>query len=107
MAFERVARLSELPAGKGRCVRVGEREIGLYRVGEAVYAMDNACPHAGYPLAEGPLDGTVVICNGHGWEYDVCTGRPPGVAGGEALERYPVRVEDGDVLVDVDAPLPD
>ena len=107
MPFESVARLSELPTDRGTCVRVGERSVGLYRVGERVFAMDDACPHAGFPLHEGRLEDGIVTCNGHGWEYDVDTGRPPGVAGEQLIVRYPVRVEGDQVLVDVAEPIRD
>lgn len=106
MAFERVARLSEIPEGRAVCVRVGAREVGLFRVGGRVYAMDNVCPHAGYPLHEGVLEGTVVICSGHGWEYDLETGRPPGVADDVSLERFRVEIDGDEVLIDLEAPLP-
>jgi len=105
MAYQRVARLAELPKGRGLCVRVGGLEVGLYRVGECVYAMANACPHAGYPLHEGELEDRVIYCAGHGWPYDVETGRPPDVEVGEPLPRYPVDVRDDEVWIDVEAPL--
>ena len=62
MSFERVASLPDIPTDRGLCVRVDGREVGLYRVGERIYAMDNLCPHAGFPLHEGSLEGTVVEC---------------------------------------------
>jgi nitrite reductase/ring-hydroxylating ferredoxin subunit len=100
MAFERVASLNDLPDDRGLLVHVGKLEIGLYRVGEKVYAMDNACPHAGYPLHEGTLAGGFIVCNGHGWEYDLETGECPGV-GGPPLVRYPVRIDGTDISIDV------
>lgn len=105
MAFQRVARLADLPDDHGLLVELDGREIGLYRVGDQVYAMDNECPHAGYPLHEGLLDGSVIVCPGHGFEYDVESGRMPGTTGGECLARYPVRVEGDEVLIDPDRPL--
>jgi nitrite reductase/ring-hydroxylating ferredoxin subunit len=105
MAFERVAELAQIPSDCGLRVRMAGREVGLYRIGDRVYAMDNLCPHAGYPLHEGELDGTWVICPGHGWAFDVITGLAPGEIEEEPLERYPVRVEDGAVWIDVSAPL--
>ena len=100
-----MARLDEVPADRGHLVRVRGLELGLYRVGDDVHAMENACPHAGYPLHEGALEGCVVYCAGHGWPFDVTTGRPPDVSGGGALARYAVRVVDGQVEVDPDRPL--
>ena len=101
MAFQRVARISELPSQGGLCVRRGGRELGVYRVGKRVLAMENACPHAGYPLHEGQLEGCVVICNGHGWEYDLETGLPPGVTGERPLARYPVEVRGDEIWIDI------
>jgi nitrite reductase/ring-hydroxylating ferredoxin subunit len=105
MAFERVASLRDLPSVGGLRVRVADREIGLYRVGERVYAMDDRCPHAGYPLSQGDLVGTVVVCPGHAWEFDLLTGLGPGEVAEPPLERFPVKVEGDDVLVDPAAPL--
>ena len=102
MGFERVARVAEVPEGSGLCVTRGELKIGIYRVGKAFYAMENVCPHAGFPLSEGALQGTLICCPGHGWEFDVATGLAPGEVDEEPLARYPVRVEGNDLLIDVD-----
>lgn len=100
----RVARLDELPEARGLCVRIRGIAVGLFRVGDAVYAMENPCPHAGSPLSEGVLDGPVVTCAAHGHAFDVRTGFRPGDADGFPIPCFPVRVEDGWVLVDVDHP---
>ena len=80
VAFENVARVSEIPVGRGLCVRIRGIEVGLFRVGEEVYAMENRCPHAGDPLSEGLLEGPVVFCRAHGWKFDVRTGFRPHTA---------------------------
>jgi nitrite reductase/ring-hydroxylating ferredoxin subunit len=105
MAFERVASLRDIPSEGGLRIRAGDRDIGLYRVGDRVYAMDDRCPHAGYPLSEGDLVGTLVICPGHAWEFDLETGLGPGEVAEPPLERFPVKVEGDDVLIDAAAPL--
>lgn len=102
MAFERVAKISELPRDRGLCVELGGCQIGLYRVDGAVHAMEDACPHAGYPLHEGLLEGSVVTCSGHGWEYDVVTGRVPGTSGDHPIPRYAVELRGDEVWVDVE-----
>ena len=105
MAFTRVASISEIPEDGGLQVSLGELELGLFRVDGELYALDNVCPHAGFPLSEGFLEGACVICPGHMWEFDVRTGLPPAVKTGEALARYPVRIEGEAVLVDPEQPL--
>jgi nitrite reductase/ring-hydroxylating ferredoxin subunit len=100
-----VASLSRIPADRGLRVRIGGREVGLYRVGERIYAMDDVCPHAGFALSEGDVDGTLVICPGHAWEFDLVTGRAPGETDEPPLDRFAVRVDGDDVYVDLDQPL--
>ena len=105
MGFKRVACLRDVPSDRGLEITLDGIEIGLYRIGDAYHAMDNLCPHAGYPLCDGSLEGSTIVCPGHGWEFDVITGLAPGEVDEPALARYPVRVEGEDLLVDVTAPL--
>jgi len=67
--------------------------------------MDDRCPHAGYSLSAGDLDGTLILCPGHSWDFDVCTGLGPGVDDGAPIPRYPVRIEGDEVWLDPDEPL--
>ena len=105
MAFTRVAALAEIPVEGGLRISLGDLELGIYRVGGELFAMDNICPHAGSSLHEGFLEGTCVICPAHMWEFDLRTGLPPGVSEGASLTRYPVQLRGQDVLVDPEAPL--
>jgi len=96
--FVRVAAVADVPAGTGKCVAVNGREIALFNVDGTYHAIDNTCLHRGGPLGEGELDGTVVTCPWHGWQYDVRTGRNI-MDESEGVDRYEVKVEGGDVLV--------
>ncbi len=60
----RVADLDDL-AGKGtKVVKVGKKQIALFKTGSGVYACNNRCPHEGYPLVEGNITGGCVLtCN--------------------------------------------
>ena len=100
----RVARESEIPGSRGLRVRVGRVEIGLYRVEGEVFALENPCPHAGHPLHEGELDGPVITCPQHFWQFDVRTGLRPGESDGWPIPRFPARVIDGEVWIDVPRP---
>lgn len=104
MAFSRVADLADVPTGRGLCVRIGALSIGLFRVGDEIHAMENACPHEGDPLSEGDLDGPIVTCASHGWAFDVRTGFRPEDADGWPIPCFPVKIEDGGVFIDTEAP---
>ena len=70
-----------------------------------VFALDNRCPHEGYPLATGTLQGNALTCCWHNWKFDVRDGEC--VLGGEAVRRFDVRESDGVVEVDVSDPDPE
>jgi nitrite reductase/ring-hydroxylating ferredoxin subunit len=64
----------DLPPGGSKAVAAGDGEIAVFNAGGSYHAMDNACPHRGGPLSEGRLDGCVVVCPWHGWQFDVTDG---------------------------------
>jgi len=95
-----VASAGDVPPGTGTVVHVNGRALALFNVGGTFYALDNTCLHRGGPVGEGDLDGTIVTCPWHGFQYDVTTGRnvfDPEVG----LETFPVRVEGDDVLIEL------
>jgi NAD(P)H-dependent nitrite reductase small subunit len=98
--FVQIAAVGEIPPGGGRCVEVSGREIAVFNLGGSFHAIDNTCLHRGGPLAEGELDGPVVTCPWHGWQYDVTTGRCV-TDDSQAVGRYEVKVEGGGVLIAV------
>jgi nitrite reductase (NADH) small subunit len=67
--------LADLPDGGVAEVVVGDAVVALVRVGLAVHALDGVCSHQGGPLGRGKLEGCVLTCPWHGWQYDVATGR--------------------------------
>jgi 3-phenylpropionate/trans-cinnamate dioxygenase ferredoxin subunit len=105
MAFEKVASLADIPAGRGLKIEIHGIEVGLFRDGDDVYAMENACPHQGVPLSDGALDGCIVTCSAHGWEFDLRTGHRPEDPDGFPIPCFAVRVDDGEVWVDLDHPI--
>lgn len=71
----RIAAVAEIPPGEGRELTAAGRVIALYHVEGAFYALDGICPHAGGPLGEGQLNGRIVTCPWHGWQFDVASGQ--------------------------------
>ena len=72
--LHKVALKTEIKPGDAKIVRADGAEIALFNVGGKFYAVENACPHRGAPLAEGALEGCMVTCPWHGWQFDVTTG---------------------------------
>ena len=98
--FVKVAEAGDVPAGTGKCVDAGGKQIAIFNVDGTFHAIDNTCLHLGGPLGEGELEGAVVTCPWHGWQYDVTTGGNLDDET-ERVERYDVKVENGAVLVAV------
>ena len=96
--FETVARVDAVAPGTLYCARIGEEDIALARVGDEYYAFQGHCIHLQGPLCQGRLDGHVLSCPWHGWQYDVRTGENE-FDRAIQLETYPVKVEDGEVKV--------
>lgn len=100
MAFVRAAKKDDIPAGKIYEFQVGGQAIAIANVSGKFHAINSICAHEGGPLGEGELEGTVVTCPWHAWQYDVTTGK---VMQNAALgvECYPVEVRGDDLFVDV------
>jgi nitrite reductase (NADH) small subunit len=96
--FVTVARIDDFPPGSVRTVRSGDEEIALAHVDGRFCAVQGKCLHLGGPLGEGQLEGSVLTCPWHGWQYDVCTGLNE-FDHAIRLETYDVQVEDGEVRV--------
>ena len=98
-----VADLETLRARGSMVVKRGKKQIVLFASGPKVYACNNRCPHEGYPLSEGVLShGCLLTCNWHNWKFDLESGET--LVGGDRLRRYPVRLEDGKVWLDLSDP---
>jgi len=100
MALERAAQVSEIPPGSIKEVQVGGQAIALANVGGTFYAVSNTCLHRGGPLGEGQLEGTVVTCPWHGWQFDVTTGKAVMNPNAE-VARYKTEVRGAEVYVEL------
>ncbi|HET7367676.1 MAG TPA: cytochrome P450 [Gaiella sp.] len=104
VAWHEVGAAGDEPAGTLRRVDVGERAVCLARTDDGWLAFDDTCTHEECSLAEGELDGEVVICPCHGSEFDVRTGdvvTPPAL---DPLPIYEAREDAGTLFVRLAAP---
>ena len=100
MAFVTVARVEDIPRGAVANVRAGEEEIAIANVDDEFYATQGHCLHLQGPLGDGELEGPVLTCPWHGWQYDVRTGLNEFDHAIE-LRTYEVRVDNGEIQVSV------
>jgi nitrite reductase/ring-hydroxylating ferredoxin subunit len=100
MPFARAAKISDVPAGNVHEVQVAGKAVALANVGGKFFAINNTCLHRGGPLGQGSLQGQIVTCPWHGWEYDVTTGK---VVQNPAtgVTCYPTEVRGDEVFVDI------
>jgi nitrite reductase/ring-hydroxylating ferredoxin subunit len=73
MAFVEVAAVSDIPKGTMKSVSAGIWQVLVINVDGRFYAMNNACPHQGWSLAEGTLIGKTLTCKLDGAKFDVAT----------------------------------
>lgn len=69
-----VCKLSDVPADEGKTVLARGKLIAVFRDGERLFALDDACPHMGASLAGGHVEGGVVTCPWHAWRFRLCDG---------------------------------
>jgi nitrite reductase/ring-hydroxylating ferredoxin subunit len=98
-------RLDDLPSGSMRMARVDGHKLTVVRTSEGVFALDHACPHEGYGLTQGALDGNLLTCAWHNWKFRVDDGTC--VLGEEDVRTHDVIVEaDGRLAVALHEPEP-
>jgi len=98
-SFERVASAAEAREASPQVVTVGGRTLGLFHHEGEFYAVDNRCPHMGFPLTDGSVDDGILTCPWHHARFEL--------SGGDTFDpfaddvrTFPVEVRDGDVYVD-------
>jgi nitrite reductase/ring-hydroxylating ferredoxin subunit len=97
--------LDALPPGTVKVRKLGGTPVALFRLEDGtVHAVDNRCPHEGYPLSQGVRSGCVLTCSWHNFKFDLTDGSC--LKGDEAVASWPVRVLDGVVEVDLTPPDP-
>jgi len=99
--FTKLTTQSELPpADTAREFPCGDKEICVANVNGEYFAMDNACLHRGGPLAQGMVEDGKLICPWHAWAWDPATGEATHDRRMK-VAVYPVKIEDGDVMVEI------
>jgi nitrite reductase/ring-hydroxylating ferredoxin subunit len=98
--FVQVATLAEVQTSGNKLVQWEGQAIALFYGGDRVYAMDNRCPHMGFPLLDGPCKDGIVTCPWHYARFDLASG---GTFDSWADDgrSYPVEIREGAVWVNI------
>lgn len=104
MAEHTVCKAEELPEGGRKLVEVDGIEIGVFNCDGELLAIEDRCSHDDGPLAEGDFDpvACTVECPRHGSIFDLRSGRPRTLPAYVPVETFEVRVDDGEIKLQVD-----
>ena len=108
----------DFPIGAVRILNVDGTEVGVIRLSNGEFhAMRNYCPHKGAPICKGTvggtwppcepqklnydLDGSVIVCPWHGYEYDIRSGIELYQKRPTRLRKYPVEVASNEVIITI------
>jgi 3-phenylpropionate/trans-cinnamate dioxygenase ferredoxin component len=99
-----VAPLEELPPGTMRLVDHEPHRVGVYNCGGKLLAIEDRCSHDDGPLCLGHWDTETctIACPRHGANFDLDTGKALSLPAFLPVRTFPVRIEDGVVVVEVD-----
>ena len=115
MVWTKALAASDLPPGSRQVVKLNQQPILLLNDAGTIHAVSNQCPHLKLPMKTGKLQDGAIVCPFHRSAFDLCSGEvkdwtpfPPVVgklmgkmSTEKALPVFPVRVENGEVQVDL------
>jgi nitrite reductase/ring-hydroxylating ferredoxin subunit len=96
----RAAALAELAPGPCTVVQVEGRTLAIVRDQDRIYAVDNRCPHMGFPLDRGSVCDGILTCHWHHARFDLATGGTFD-QWADDVQAYPVKVRDGELWIDL------
>jgi nitrite reductase/ring-hydroxylating ferredoxin subunit len=100
----RAATLAELQEKGQLLVRLNQQPIALFYDHDRVYAIDNRCPHMGFPLHGSVYKDGIVTCPWHYARFDLASGGTFD-SWADDVRSFPVQIQAGEIWVDVAAPL--
>jgi len=94
-----VARAGELAPGSHRVVDVDGAAVVVFNLGGEYHAIEDVCTHDGGQLTGGTVEGEEIVCPRHGARFCIRTGEALTAPAYEPVAKFPVRVENGMILV--------
>jgi len=98
--YVRVGQLADLQSAECVVVHVKEHTLALFSRGEHIYAVDNRCPHMGFPLNRGTVKEGILTCHWHHARFDLASGGTFD-QWADDVPVFPVQIRNGEVWVDL------
>ena len=94
-----VARVADFETTDRKVVSAGDRPVLLLRHDGSFYAVDNRCPHMGFPLDKGSVKDCILTCHWHHARFDLTSGGTFDQFADD-VRSYPVELRDGTLWID-------
>lgn len=95
-----IGELSDIPRLGSRRVMAGDMKLAIFRTSEdAVFALEDKCPHKAGPLSQGIVHDGCVTCPLHNWVIALDTGQAQGADEG-VVQTFPLRLDGETILLD-------
>jgi nitrite reductase (NADH) small subunit len=95
-----VAKADEIPEGERKVLELEGLSVGIFHHKGRWYALRNSCLHRGGPVCTGNLDGEIITCPWHGYQYNITNGQLT-TDPSASLAMYPVEVQGGEIHVEI------
>ena len=97
----RITALDRCPPGKLLAVSAGEQEIVLANVDGTIYALEDQCSHANFPLSDGELEGDRLECMYHGATFDVRSGKATQLPAIRSVKVFSSEIRGEDIFLEL------
>jgi nitrite reductase/ring-hydroxylating ferredoxin subunit len=97
--WTQVANAADVPEDGTLLVNLGGEPVCLYNLGGKIYATHDTCTHGQASLADGFVEGGAIECPLHQGRFDIATGKAVAVPCVEDIRTYPVKIDNGTVLL--------
>jgi 3-phenylpropionate/trans-cinnamate dioxygenase ferredoxin subunit len=112
LGWQRLCKTEDVVLGLSKKIEISGFIVMVAHIESGFFVVDATCPHMGGDLSMGKIVGGSVICPRHGSTYDLATGKMLKDVGGAIrfltrkgaadIRSYPVKIENGSVLVNLE-----
>ena len=93
--------LDEIEPNTMKRFNINGLNIVVIRLEGDVYAMEDRCSHEDFPLSDGFISKNTITCPMHGASFDIQSGEPLSLPAYEAVETFPVRINNRQIEIDI------